>query len=265
MEFDLADRIRSRMDELHTNPSRVALDAGLGRSSVRDIILRRAENPRLDTLRKLTGPLKCTLDYLTGASDDPEKEGVHQHLWWMDAQGIGYTEKAEAGVYREPLPASPVDPNLGSIPASSAHIQIPDPRLASWSYSLVEVGDNSLNGLHIVRGDVATIASPRGEQRIPLNHGLLVLVRRQLFSHEAEEISIRQIDITDGQVRLISRSTDPFRPIELLRSDVHAERKPLVNRYAAEVGVIEIRGVIVRITRQIPISDELMDFSYSLR
>lgn len=60
----VASRIQSRLTALGKNPSVVALEAGMGRSAVRDIIVN-DQNPRIDTLRKLTGPLQCTLEYLT--------------------------------------------------------------------------------------------------------------------------------------------------------------------------------------------------------
>lgn len=65
----LADRIRSRLNTLNKNPSSVALEAGLGRSAVRDILVN-DQNPRIDTLKKLTGPLQCTLYYLSGEREE---------------------------------------------------------------------------------------------------------------------------------------------------------------------------------------------------
>jgi DNA-binding Xre family transcriptional regulator len=63
----IAERIEDRLRALGKNASSVALEAGLGRSSVRDILVGKVTSPRLDTLEKLAEPLKCDLDYLTGS------------------------------------------------------------------------------------------------------------------------------------------------------------------------------------------------------
>jgi DNA-binding phage protein len=61
----VGDRIVQRLSAVGKNASAVSLEAGLNRAAVRDIIANDA-NPRIDTLRKLAGPLCCDLSFLTG-------------------------------------------------------------------------------------------------------------------------------------------------------------------------------------------------------
>ncbi|MDB5618536.1 helix-turn-helix domain-containing protein [Tardiphaga sp.] len=64
----LASRILERLAATNQNPSEVSLAAGLNRSAIRDIIANEA-NPRIDTIKKLVGPLQCSLEYLTGTEN----------------------------------------------------------------------------------------------------------------------------------------------------------------------------------------------------
>lgn len=60
----LVERIKERMDAVGTNPSRLSIDAGLGRSSVKDILTGRVKSPRIDTIKRLAGKLNCSAEYL---------------------------------------------------------------------------------------------------------------------------------------------------------------------------------------------------------
>lgn len=57
----VAVRIRARLSELGLSASGASLLAGLSRSAVTDILSGASESPRLDTLEKLCGPLKCSI------------------------------------------------------------------------------------------------------------------------------------------------------------------------------------------------------------
>ncbi|MDB5584873.1 MAG: hypothetical protein JWR80_10049 [Bradyrhizobium sp.] len=64
--MSVAERITLRLQALGKNPSEVAKEAGLGLSAVRDILKGKAANPRIDTIRKLTHPLECSMGWLLG-------------------------------------------------------------------------------------------------------------------------------------------------------------------------------------------------------
>lgn len=67
--LNITHRIRSRLNDLGTNPSASALNAGLSRAAVKDILEGRSRNPRIDTLIALCGPLKCSLAELLGIDE----------------------------------------------------------------------------------------------------------------------------------------------------------------------------------------------------
>lgn len=66
----LAQRVRERMQALHTNPNRLSKAIG-GRDTVRMILSGRSLRPRYETLMGLGRELKCDVSYLLGETDDP--------------------------------------------------------------------------------------------------------------------------------------------------------------------------------------------------
>lgn len=68
----VADRIQLRLIELNKSERQASLEAGLDSTTVNSIIKGvKSLNPRVDTVKKLTGPLKCSLAYLLGEDDSP--------------------------------------------------------------------------------------------------------------------------------------------------------------------------------------------------
>ncbi|MBY3500172.1 helix-turn-helix transcriptional regulator [Rhizobium laguerreae] len=265
MKEDVASRIMARMHELGKNPSSVALEAGLGRSAVRDIVTRRASHPRIDTLEKLTGPLECTLDYLTGATADPHRNGPHRHLWWMDTFIDPDPMAAETGVFRPAKgvffadsSAAPADEDL----ATASHVGYRDPRIADWRVELCRVGDNSMREINIVKGDIVTVARPSDDEEIPLSSGLIVLAKQHLSSPSIEEISIRQVSISKDIISLVSRGGEEFAPITFDSYATERESALLPNVYFNHPNSTEILGVVVRVSRDLPISPAMRDISY---
>lgn len=61
----LASRVYWRMKAVDKNATEIAAEAGLNRTFVYDLLTERMAHPRIDTLRKLAGPLDCALKFLT--------------------------------------------------------------------------------------------------------------------------------------------------------------------------------------------------------
>ncbi|MBX9455878.1 MAG: helix-turn-helix domain-containing protein [Rhizobium sp.] len=264
----VAKRIQSRLDELGKNPSSVALEAGLGRSSVRDILLGRVKNPRIDTIRKIAGPLQCTVDYLTGESDDPGEYSIADRYWFMDG-GLGIPHKIEAGVFRpkpRPLGSDAEIPGLrGPYPpepraASILDLVLPDTRVPRWAVNLYRMMDNSLEDLHILAGDSLSGAIHPDDFQIPLTHGSLVAIRQTLKNMDLEEYSVRLVKVTEDGVSLSCKNApDVIIPLFAIEN----ESTLLPNFYVTDTGSIEILGVILRVIRELELSDALRDFSYN--
>ena len=64
----IRENIRRLIAERETNPARVALDAGLNRRAVQDILDERAASPKISTVFKIAKALDCPPAELMGLS-----------------------------------------------------------------------------------------------------------------------------------------------------------------------------------------------------
>jgi transcriptional regulator with XRE-family HTH domain len=262
----LADRISGRLKALGKNPSAVALEAGLGRSSVRDILVGKVTSPRLDTLKRLTGPLSCTLEYLTGdPEEDPDPAATalaQKHSTKIYYQGSGWIPEAHIGVFRTP-DATFDDDESGALRGGwpdKKHLLYSDLRFTDHDYELYRITDASLSDIFIVPGDVLTVVRPKAGL-IPLKPGAIVVIRRFVKPDESFiEISARVVDVIDGEITLISRSQKPqykdqirLGPIpEYLTERVQRLEDIRPNHYLTpKEGVIHVLGFVIRVTRSV--------------
>lgn len=253
----IADRIAARLKILGKNPSAVALEAGLGRSSVRDILVGKVASPRVETLQRLTGPLDCSLEYLTGSSSvggqpPPRAESDH-----FDPVEVDHIERIEIGVFRNPEARTQLqDASLGR---PRKHLLYNDLRLPDHSFSLFELGDNSLSDLNLLAGDVLTVATPHDEGIVALKPGTIVLVRRIIKQPALEELSVRVVEIHEGNLVLATKSGgSTYEHIELNDSSEMSEQDTIAenylpNTYLTPQGAIMIVGLVARATRSIPL------------
>lgn len=252
MASTLAERIEARLKALGKNPSSVALEAGLGRSSVRDIMTNGA-NPRLDTLRKLTGPLACSLDFLTGTTEKIEGEPV-EFPEIAEPQRVQRIDVLEAGVFRK---RSIDGEYFGWQREIDTQFIYGDIRFPNAKLEMYLMGDDSLRFANILPGDLLTVANTP-QALLPLRPGSLVVVYFRLDGPaKLSEMTARFVDTLDGDIVLKSTSPDPqFAEIRLGKPDLTTEtsegyldRGGLANWYAVEGGAVLIWGIVLRMTR----------------
>jgi transcriptional regulator with XRE-family HTH domain len=255
----VADRIQQRLDVLGKTASGVAVEAGLGRSSVRDILNGKAENPRLDTLKKLTGPLKCSLAYLTGQSDVPDRPEIKAKNWQdLQVEVEPVEDIIEAGAFRE-RPSSWGLSVQGKIEADVTHyVTWPDLRLPLWGIFNYELSDDTMAGLGIFKGDIVAAAHHTFDHEIEPLHGRLLIVRHRFNAPGIEEVSLRQVDTEDGRMCLVSRplaGAAAVRPIIIRKPDVVdgvAVKSP--NLWLSDTGgEVRIEALAVRLVRTLAI------------
>lgn len=257
MSTIVAERIRLRMEELGKNPSGLALEAGLGRSAVRDILSGKARNPQFSTLLSLSVPLECSVAYLMGEIDKPYKEGGNNRYSDFDAQPAEVRAILETGVYRQRGPAAdafsfPVKPPYGTYERFLAY---KDLRLPEHNVTLYEMGDNSLDGLGILKGDILTVAYHILDDAIALRDGMLVVAEYEPSSIPASELSARIVKLNGNQGLLECNSRgQEISPIRFRIEDSPFPNNLLPNSYSTEPdGFVNIQGVIVRVTRALPV------------
>lgn len=239
---DIAKRIAERMHALGKNPSSLALEAGLGRSSVRDILTGKAQNPRLDTLQKLTGPLNCSLEYLTGASSLVGRPAIPNHTTaHIDGFEVQAASQLEVGVFRLLAQQVPVE-------MMEKEIIYTDVRHQDWQPKPYLMRDQSLIDRRIVPGDLLTAVSPIDDDIIPLHLNDLVILRRTVGDNPAAELSARIVEHVGEVVHFASdRAYGAPRIEATIPSADGAEL--IKNVYFTKNGVVEVLGRVIRLTR----------------
>ena len=251
----LADRIRHRLEVVRKSAAAVSLEAGLGRSAVQDILAGNSASPRLDTIKKLTGPLQCSLSYLVGgtemASSNKDSKKPFRDLSLMPV-----IRDLESGVFRArvPLEHQSFERNLEwALDKTLEEREYPvatDLRLPQFSVLPYRLLDRSLENLGIFRGDILMAASGYGEQ-YELRNGQIVIVQHSLTNQKLDEWFVRVVEDTPDGFRLVPKSKDPV----LLSYEIQsATTFGMENTYSsAEDEWISIHAIVTSIHRDLPV------------
>ena len=247
-------RIAERLEALGKSASAASMQAGLGRSSIRDILSGKAKNPRIDTLRNLAGPLQCSIEYLLGESDVLDGtllprvpgDGRAVSAVLMDSAWV-----IEFGVFRSPSLSLKKRGLNRPLP-----LDYGDNRYPGYSFGVYLLDDDTLAPRNILKGDLLTVAEPfEASSIVPFNPGDIVVVSRMIGDNPAEERSARVVSIVDGRVNLLIAAEPEHDPIIIgdtpKQDDEVFSEDDLWNVYILEDGRITIDGVVVQVTRRL--------------
>lgn len=240
----LVERIQARMAQLGTNSTKVAMAARLGKTAVRDIIAGKSKRPTIDTINRIAKALECSMAYLVGDVDDPEKF-LGADLPGFDVQLVTIQEIVEAGVFKR-------DTFLKSHPKAPvyAHLKFPGHQMQAYL-----MGDNSMAAAGIRSGDVLTIATPAGKEAVPLTHGSMVLCVRQIVPPGITEVSLREVYLEDATIILqtlpLEGDDEPDRDEVVISSDPRPKQFPENLYMGTDNNGITIEGTLVRVIRDI--------------
>lgn len=233
----LKERIKSRMEALGKNPSSVALEAKLGRSAVRDILSGKAKNPSYMTLHRIADALDCSVNYLTGDQDEIYWQEATDILIDLQARHSDVSGVLEAGVFRQ-LPES-----LG---LRERHPLRSKRRYLGRDLYLYRMGDDSLEELHIRKGDFLTVVHDPSPAWLSLKPDMLVVVCYRPKGLPAEQLSARLVSGSGAQINLNTAAGWQNFPSIVLTKKLDEK-----NHYETEDGgIAEIEGVVVNLTRQ---------------
>lgn len=256
MTDSLIDRIRTRMTELGKNPSGLALEAGLGRSAVRDILSGKVKDPQRSTLLSLSVPLECSVSYLMGEIDTPYSPRGEDRYAGFDAVPAEVRGIVEAGVYRQRREIEhdifnpPVRPEYGTF---ERYLAYRDLRLPDAAIRLYEIGDASLSGAGILKGDILSVARDLTDESMPIKSDMLLLCEYSPATIDAIEVSARFASVDGYDVTLSCRPagfTIPPIRISTFRDPRDPSANLLPDYYWSETdGRVWVAGVVVRITR----------------
>lgn len=178
------DRVEERLRALGINQFEAAKRAGKQQHFVYDLLIGKKRSIKGDGLVRLAQALECSIDYLTGTSDEvgspPGSYPAGPRSSDLPFRGI-----VEVDVFRRENTPPAVPPSF------LTRLLAPDPRFADRRQSVYQVGDQNLAERGIPRGaflicvdapDVNTITS-----------GALVIVERRRVELGDVELSAREI------------------------------------------------------------------------
>lgn len=240
----VVDRIAARIRELGTNPSAVALEAGLSRSAVLDILKGKAASPRLATLQKLTKPLHCSLEYLTTGAETSERKGPRLSL--IDEGGdLHNWPSLEAEVYR-PSTSERKRPH-------GKHSEL----LPGWEVTRYSIADNSLSGAGILKGDIIEAVWPMTNSlEVPLLKGRLVVIRHVLPIPRLEQTSARRVMSATADKVMFSTQPANIEDRAAIAANYVDEGSTTPNTYRTDDdGYVEVVGVVSSVHRSYSVTE----------
>jgi SOS-response transcriptional repressor LexA len=239
----LAFRIQERCDALGISVRGAAKDAGLGFSTIRNILEGRSKSPRTDTIAKIAPVLKTTEAWLLKGEGDPapnfkSKNPVETRLFnHTEALSVEQIELpilgvVEAGAWREAVQ----EDNPETILVAR------DMRFPSAKQFLLKVRGDSMNAAKpIPLLDGALIQCiDWWDAGLAIKSGLLIVVRRT--NGYLCETTVKRLVVLPTHYELHPESTNPAHAIIKVKNDRDDE-----------AGAVEIIGLVIRVIVQIPI------------
>lgn len=187
----VADVIEAMMQAQNTNPKRLAKEAGVGATYVRDIIEGRSLDPKTGKLVQIAKALGCTLDELLGKGSTVEPI----HTTQIEVRG-----DVQAGVWREAIEWPQADWYAITVPLDVAFAGL-------HRYGLLVKGD-SMDKV-FPDGSIAVVINLVDLGRMPKTGEIAVVVQRSKTSNEFEA-TVKAVQVLDsGEIILWPQSTNP--------------------------------------------------------
>lgn len=210
MENSLQKRLKLRMDMLSMNPTETAKKAGLGASFVRDILRGKTRSPSADNLEKLAKALNTTVDWFNGDAEMSRSSARNEKF---EVNALAVKGIIQAGAWLDRSVIDDYDDDHETIPVAR------DPRFPhATQYGLMVHGDSMdkeyPDGSYVTCVDFV-------ESGLGIRPGLTVHVERR--NGHLVEVTLKVIEIIDGQMALSPRSSNPKHKPLLLDGDSGTE------------------------------------------
>jgi transcriptional regulator with XRE-family HTH domain len=250
MEQILAERLKARFAALKTNATQAALQAGLGKTAVRDIIAGKTKSPTMDTLARLANVLGCSVAYLIGDTDDPlSSPDAGNPL--LDARMAPIEAELNAGWFEESSMARwNILLNPQDDPRQPQYLLYDHPMFSTHVYKLFAIGDDSNSALGIRAGDLATAVMPL-EGPLQVEDDMLVVCRRKMRGRDLVEYSLRSVTRSPEAIEFkLCPSSGAYTPIVIYNAENSSTEKAFTDNQG---DTITILGRVVRLTRDFPL------------
>lgn len=159
---------------------------------VRDILSGKSKNARGDTMAKIADHLGVAVGELMSGVDLPETAPALTELPMIGP--------VQAGAWLAIDETAQDEPKMMAVALDRRY-----PRARQW---LREVRGDSMNARNIYPGDLAHIVEIIGSG-VNLNTGMIVEVTRKREGASLREITLKEVEVTDGGLILWPRSINP--------------------------------------------------------
>jgi len=188
------DRLRAIIAERGTTARAVSRAVGSNDTLVRDILSGKSQNARGDTMAKIAEHLAVPVGELMSGVDGPERAVVEQ---LAELPLIG---PVQAGAWLAIDDSSQEEPRMMAVALDRRY-----PQAKQW---LREVRGDSMNARNIYPGDLAHVVDLISSG-VSLNTGMIVEVTRSRDGGSLREITLKEVEVTDGGLILWPRSINP--------------------------------------------------------
>ncbi|MBB5277707.1 transcriptional regulator with XRE-family HTH domain [Rhizobium rosettiformans] len=241
MENTLSNRIKARLDALNMNATQAAVLSELGKTAVRDIIVGKSKSPTVATLARLAETLQCTVSYLVGDADHPQAFRSSD-LEMQDFQIADVVGLLRSGIFQKPPK---------ELVSYGRNVLYGHPIAPEHGLTLFKMGDNSMAGAGILEGDIITVAMPYNEKDFALYKHKYVVGVRYVVPPGLEELSLREVALHDGVIKLFTRPLGQQPDLIELSSSDPVQGAPTLFATTEDHG-FSVLGYLIRVTRDFP-------------
>ena len=249
MSVEMIGRLLSRAKERNLSPRALSLKAGLGPTTVRDIVSRPGASPRGETIRKLAEALETTPEWLSyGIGEgvevlsDGETSAVApaepdlRKAPESDFARATYGGTVEAGTFREVGEFEDPDRPPDYVPR--------DDRFPNAAYFIFDVAGDSMNAADPpmkAGARVVAVALEHFRGRLLLQTGHIVVVERSKDDGAYRERSVKQLELDENETRFCPRSTNPRHKPIVVPKDYEPD----------ETTKVEVLGVVIDVISKV--------------
>jgi SOS-response transcriptional repressor LexA len=189
------ERLRALIAERKTTPRAVSRAVGSNDTLVRDILSGKSRNPQASTMAKIAEHLGAPIGELMTGVETPDAAG--QPPSFAELPLIG---PVQAGAWLALDDSSQDEPQM-----MSAALDRRYPTAQQW---LREVRGDSMNARNIYPGDLVHLVDLINSG-VRLNTGMIVEVTRTRDGGALREITLKEVEVTEGGITLWPRSLNP--------------------------------------------------------
>lgn len=225
----LQELVTNRLEELGLGPVEAAVQGGLERTYIRDIVKGRKQTVKSDKIELLAKALRLSADALALGKSVPVEEPASDEandvpksdvkIAQMDMTIGRVAGVVEAGAFREVDEFDQSEPEEIALPRDELF-----PNARQLVFDVAGDSMNDLRPLPIFPGSrLVCVAYEDVEHLVELRSGMVVVVQRERDGGHFREWSVKQLELFTDRAEFHPRSTNPKHKPIIVRRDHEAD------------------------------------------